>query len=43
MASIQRIADVEGPSSLVMDSGDIELLTAKKITFLESEFETTLR
>jgi hypothetical protein len=43
MASIQRIADVDGPSSLVMDSGDIKLLTEKKIAFLDSVLETTLR
>jgi hypothetical protein len=36
MASIRRIADVDGPSSLVMDSGDIKLLTGKKVVFLES-------
>jgi hypothetical protein len=42
MASVQRIADVDEPSSLVMDSGDIKLLTEKKIVFLESVLETTL-
>jgi hypothetical protein len=42
MASIQRSADVDGPSSLVMYSGDIKLLTEKKIVFLGSVLETTL-
>jgi len=33
MASVQRIADVDGPSRLVMDSGDIKLLREKEIAF----------
>jgi len=33
MASIQRIADVDRPSSMVMDSGDIKLLAGKKMHF----------
>jgi hypothetical protein len=43
MASIQRIADANEPSSLVMDSGDSKLLAEKKIVFLESVLEATLR
>jgi hypothetical protein len=42
MVFSQRIADVDRPSSLVMDSGDIKLLTDKKTAFLESVLETRL-
>jgi hypothetical protein len=43
MASSQRIAYVEWPSSLETDSGDIKLPIEKKIGYVKLVLEITLR